>query len=137
MQYKLTFKDYNEALKQNKILGLKCGSCGNVNVPPCVVCCKCGSSELDTCELKGSGTIQTYTVIKVAPENREPEVPYIIVLVELEEGPWIMGNLGGVKPEEVTMAVMGKKVTMEKASVYAGDKYSWGDLARPLFTLLN
>lgn len=135
MQYKLTFKEYNEALKQNKLLGLKCNTCGSVNVPPRLSCQNCSSTDMDIMELKRNGTIQTFTVINVAPENRESEVPYIVVLVELDEGPWIMGNLGGIKPEEATMSIIGKKVLAEKAAVYAGDKYSWGELARLVFTL--
>ncbi|MCX6005411.1 MAG: DUF2520 domain-containing protein [Chloroflexi bacterium] len=130
MQFKLTFKEYNEALKQNKILGLKCNNCGSINLPPRITCQNCSSPELEILELNGRGTIQTYTVINVAPENREQEVPYIVVLVELEEGPWIMGNLGGIKPEEITVEIMGKKVIMEKASVYSGDKYSWGKMMK-------
>jgi uncharacterized OB-fold protein len=135
MPYKLTFKEYNEALKQNKFLGLKCNACGTVNVPPRLMCQNCSSSDMDVLELKGKGIIQTFTVINVAPEGRESEVPYIVVLVELDEGPWIMGNLGGIKPEEATIGIIGKKVLMGKAAVYAGDKYSWGELARPVFTL--
>jgi uncharacterized OB-fold protein len=56
------------------------------------------------------------------------------VLAELDEGPWIMGNLTGVDPNKVTMDIMGKKVKMGHA-VFPGDKYSAGDGARPLFSL--
>ncbi len=38
MEYKLTFKGYNEALKENKLLGLKCQECGTITVPPKMVC---------------------------------------------------------------------------------------------------
>ena len=34
MEYKLTFKEYNEALKKNTLLGLKCKECGTITVPP-------------------------------------------------------------------------------------------------------
>jgi len=34
MEHKLTFGEYNEALKQDKIIGLKCESCGAIIVPP-------------------------------------------------------------------------------------------------------
>ena len=84
-------------------------------------------------ELGGKGTIQTFTVVNVAPENREQEIPYIVVLVEMDEGPWLMGNLGGIKPEEANMGLMGKKVAMEKAAVYAGDKYQLGRTGQAVF----
>ena len=134
MEHKLNFKQYSEALKQNKLLGLKCKQCGNIIVPPKIVCGNCAGTELDITELSGEGKIQTFTTVFVAPEGREGECPYVIVLVELDEGPWIMGNLTGVDPNKVTMEIMGKKVKMGHA-VFAGDKYSAGDAARPLFSL--
>jgi uncharacterized OB-fold protein len=134
MEHKLTFKDYNEALKQNKLLGLKCKQCGTMTVPPKIVCGNCASADLDIVELGGKGKIQTFTTVFVPPEGREGECPYVIVLVELDEGPWIMGNLTGIDPNKVTMDIMGKKVKMGHA-VFPGDRYSAGDAARPLFSL--
>lgn len=134
MEHKLSFKEYNEALKQNKLLGLKCRKCGAVTVPPRIACSKCTSTELDVTELSGKGTIQTFTTVFVPPEGREPESPYVIVVVELDEGPWLMGNLTGVDPKSVAMDIMGKRVKMGHA-VFPGDKYSAGDAARPLFSL--
>ena len=134
MEYKLAFKDYNEALKKNKLLGLKCNSCGTITVPPKMVCRQCTSPDMDIVALSGKGKIQTFTTVFVAPEGREDECPYMIVLVELDEGPWIMGNLAGTDPNEATMQLIGKRVKMGH-EVFSGDKYSAGDAARPLFSL--
>jgi uncharacterized OB-fold protein len=135
MEHKLKFKDYNEALKQNKLLGLKCKQCGQISANPRIACAKCGSTDLEIIELKGKGKIQTFTSIFVAPEGRESECPYVVTLVELEEGPWIMGNLLGIDPKEATLDIIGKKVKMSSTGVFSGDKYSAGDIARPLFSL--
>ena len=89
MEYKLTFNDYNEALKKNRLVGLKCHECGAITVPPKMVCQKCTSPDMDIIELSGQGKIQTFTTVYIASEERQNEVPYIIVLVELDEGPWI------------------------------------------------
>jgi uncharacterized OB-fold protein len=132
MEYKLTFKDYNEALKQNKLLGLKCQDCGAITVPPKMACHKCTGNNLEITELKGKGKIKTFTTVNVASEGREDEVPYTIVLVELEEGPWIMGNLD-IEPEKATMEIVSKRVKMGY-KVFPGDKYSAGDGARPFFS---
>jgi uncharacterized protein len=138
MEYKLTFKEYNEALKENKLLGLKCQDCGSITIPPKMVCRKCTSPNLEVVQMKGNGKIQTFTTVNVASEGREDECPYIIVLVELEEGPWIMGNLTGIEPEKATMeALIDKKVTMEKGETFSGDKYSAGEGARPLFKIAS
>jgi len=136
MEHKLIFKDYNEALKQNKLLGLKCQACGAITVPPKMVCRQCTSPDMEVVELKGSGKIRTFTTVFVASEGREDEVPYTIVMVELDDGPWIMGNLDGIDPKEASMELVGKKVKMGH-KVFPGDKYSAGEGARPLFSLVN
>ena len=82
-------------------------------------------------ELKGSGTIKTFTRVNVTSEGREGEVPYTIVMVGLDEGPWIMGNLD-IDPDKATVEIIGKRVGMG-FKVFEGDKYSAGDGARPFF----
>ena len=136
MEDKLTFNEYNDALKENKILGLKCQDCGFITVPPKMVCRKCTSSNMEVVEMKTTGKIQTYTTVNVASEGREDEVPYIIVIVELDDGPWIMGNLGDIDATQATMELGGKKVKMGH-QVFAGDKYSAGESTRPLFSLTS
>jgi uncharacterized OB-fold protein len=136
MEHKLIFKDYNEALKQNKLLGLKCRSCGAITVPPKMVCRQCASPDMEVAELGGNGKVKTFTTVYVASEGREDEVPYIIVMVELDEGPWVMGNLDGIDPKQATTELIGRKVKMGHR-VFPGDKYSAGEGARPLFSLIN
>jgi hypothetical protein len=133
VEYKLTFKEYNEALKKDKLLGLKCKECGKINVPPKMVCGQCTSLDMEVVELSGKGNIQTFTTVFVAPEGREAEAPYTIVMVELDEGPWIAGNLIDIDPGKVTMELIGKRVKLGH-KVFPGDKYSAGDMARPLFS---
>jgi uncharacterized OB-fold protein len=134
MEHKLIFKDYSEALKQNRLLGLKCRACGAITVPPKMVCRQCASPDMAIMELKGSGKIITFTTVYVAAEGREAEIPYVIVMVELADGPWIMGNLEGIDPKTTSMELIGKKVKMG-SKVFAGDKYSAGESARPVFSL--
>ena len=133
MEQKLIFKDYSAALKKNKLLGLKCNDCGAITIPPKMACWKCASPNMEVTELSGKGKIQTFTTIYVAPEGRENEVPYIVALVELDEGPWIMGNLVEMEPSKTTMDIIGKRVSMGH-KVFCGDRYSAGDATRPLFS---
>ena len=135
MEYPLTFDSYNKALKKNKLMGIRCTACKTVTAPPRMVCPKCGGTAFETVELAGKGTIKTFTTNFVAAEGRECEAPYTIVLVELDEGPWIMGNLMVVDPAVVTMEIIGRKVVMGKLGpkVFPGDKFSAGDGARPYF----
>jgi len=136
VEYKLTFKEFNNALKKDKLLGLKCSQCSSITVPPKMVCRQCASPELEVVEMIGKGTIKTFTTVNVAAEGREAEVPYTIVMVELEEGPWLMGNLIDIDPSKATMELIGRKVEMGH-KVFPGDKYSAGDMARPLFHFVS
>ena len=134
MEHALIYKDYNEALKDNRILGVKCASCGAVTTPPKMACPNCEGADLAVHQLQGEGKIRTFTTVYVAAEGREDEVPYVIVIVEMAEGPWIMGNLDGVDPAATGMDLIGQAVTMNGSRVFPGDAYS-GDGARPLFRL--
>jgi len=59
--------------------------------------------------------------------------PYTIVMVELDEGPWIMGNLIDIAPDKVNMELIGKEVKLGH-KVFPGDTYSDGEAARPQFS---
>jgi hypothetical protein len=136
MEYKLPFQEYHKALIKNRLLGLKCKECETVTCPPQMSCSHCAGFELDVVELSGRGKIRTYTTIFVAPEGRESEAPYIIVLVELEEGPWIMGNLFDMDPLRASLEMVGRTVELG-ARIFPGDKYSDGPAARPVFRFTN
>ena len=135
MKYKIDFRTYSEALKRNQLLGLKCQGCGAVTCPPTLVCQQCTVSDQEIIELSGKGEIKTFTTTHVAPLGREVEAPYMIVIVALEEGPWITGNLTDMDPAKVNMDIIGRKVTL-RHKVFPGDIYSSGEAARPLFDLL-
>jgi len=135
VEYKLTFKDYANALTKGKLLGLKCKDCGNITVPPKMTCQECAGTNLDIVELGKRGKIVTFTVVNVAPEGRQNEVPYIIALVKLDEGPWIMGNLSDIDPARASMDLIDKEVKLG-FRVFPGDKYSPGDQARPVFSFV-
>lgn len=143
MKYKLTFKNYSDALKKdNKLLGLKCNECDKFTCPPKMTCQECGSTDLDIVALSGKGKVVTFTVNYVPGQGREVEVPILIVMVKLDEGPWITGNLVDVDPNQATIeSLIGKRVKMSpRSKVYPGDLYSSGKEAeggeaRPTFVL--
>jgi uncharacterized protein len=110
----ISVKEYLAALAGNRLLGLKCKACGFITAPPRLACRRCGGYDSEMVELTGRGKIATFTVIHVPTESRRGKPPYLVVLVELEEGPWIMGNLQGVDPSTATFDLMDKKVSMIK-----------------------
>ena len=86
------FKEFFDVLLNGRIIGYRCRECGEIICPPKSVC-RCGSREFERVELSGRGRIVSYTVTYVAPAGYDGEVPYVVALVELDEGPWIVGRL--------------------------------------------
>jgi uncharacterized OB-fold protein len=124
MEYKLTYEQYQQGLEQGKLLGLKCKRCDAVTFPPMAVCRECSGTDCEVTQLKGEGTLRTFTVVRVAPEGMKP--PYVVAMAELDEGPWVMGNLIGTNPNEADMSLMGQRVRLG-TRVVAGDTYAAGD----------
>jgi uncharacterized OB-fold protein len=133
MKYKIDFRTYSDSLKKNKLLGLKCLTCGTITCPPTMVCQECAGTDQEIIEMSGKGEIVTFTTTYVAPLGRETEAPYTIVMVKLEEGPWITGNLIDIDPARVNMDIVGRNVILGH-KVYPGDLYAPGEAARPLFS---
>lgn len=134
MEYKLDFQTYSSALSKNQLLGLKCTGCNTITCPPKMTCESCAGTRLEIVELAGTGKITTFTTTYVAPLGREVEAPYTIVMVALDEGPWIAGNLIDIDPSRADMGLIGRKVKLGH-KVFPGDMFSDGAAARPLFSL--
>ncbi len=133
-EYKLTADRYFEALKEDKLLGLKCNDCGKYTVPPKIVCQECSGSNIEVVEMKGEGVIKTYTVVRVPQEGQESQAPIPIALVTLDEGPCIMGRISNIAPDELSLDVIGRRVEVGHM-VIPGDKYAHRDGVIPAFTV--
>ncbi len=131
----ISVKEYIAALKENRLLGLKCRECGFVTSPPRLTCRKCSGQNLAVTELSGKGKITTFTSVYIPPESHRGRAPYLVILVELNEGPWIMGNLDGVDPSTATMELISKNVKLQKRLI-SGEKNPSADVS-PLFILEN
>ncbi|MCS5694721.1 Zn-ribbon domain-containing OB-fold protein [Desulfofundulus thermocisternus] len=134
MNYPLTYKQFYEGLKEGKLLGLQCRSCGAYTAPPKICCAECTGTDLEVVELSGRGEIKTFTVIRVAPEGFE--APYIVAMAEMEEGPWLLGNLEGVEPDRAAMDLIGKKVKVGH-KVIPPVRYSAGEGVAVTFLLAD
>jgi len=121
MAYRLTFETYQKGLENGRFLGIQCRDCNAVSFPPQGVCRACSGVHLDVCELKGDGILRTFTVIRVAPEGKK--APYVVAMVELDEGAWVLGNLVDIHPDDVHMGLMGRRVKLGSRLVN-GDTYS-------------
>ncbi|MFZ2070609.1 MAG: OB-fold domain-containing protein [Halobacteriota archaeon] len=132
----LTYAEYEEGLKEGKLLGLKCAACGGITCHPMPVCQWCSDRRQEKVELSGEGEVTTFTVIRVASEGFEAEVPYIPCLVRTKEGPAIIGRLD-FDAEHISQDVIGKSVKMSGAHTYNGDKFFSGVHVCPVFKIVE
>lgn len=74
-----------------------------------------GKRNLQWKETSGKGQLYSYTVTHVPAAGFENKAPYLVGLIELDEGVRIIGNLINVKPEDVKIG-MRVRVAWEKLS---------------------
>ena len=90
------------AARAHKLKIQKCTSCGNHWFPPSEHCPECLSADHDWIEASGRGRVFSFvTYQRLYNKGWEGEVPYVVALVELEEGPRLLSNLTGIAPENV------------------------------------
>lgn len=89
-----------EGLKRGELLAQRCASCGTLRHPPRPMCGSCRSLEWKEERLTGRGEVYSF-VLHHYPEVPSFEIPYVVALVQLEEGLRIISNVVGVAPSEV------------------------------------
>jgi len=91
-----------EATKDNKLLIQQCDDCGARQFFPQSYCRNCLAENLGWIEATGRGKVYTYTIVNRPPTVRfQEDVPYVVALIELEEGVRMMSNVVGIDPEAV------------------------------------
>ena len=77
----------------------RCDDCGVWRHPPRILCGHCGSSHWQWTAASGRGVVYTWTVTHQAlVPPFAGDVPYAVVVVELEEGPRLVTAIRGVEP---------------------------------------
>lgn len=74
-----------------------CPECGNLRHPPGPMCPSCGSEKPDYVVASGRGTVFSF-VVHHAPQVPGKTLPFVVALVELEEGVRMLGELVDVDP---------------------------------------
>ena len=64
------------AIKEGRLLGQGCEECGRVYIPSRGSCPRCAKPTSREVEVKDTGTVVTYSVVRVPSSNIEVELPY-------------------------------------------------------------
>jgi len=91
-----------EATRQGRLLLQWCTACERPVWYPREVCPACLGSTLEWRESQGRGVVYAYTVEHKA-QTRALEAPYVVALVELDEGVRLLSNVVGRRPERVAV----------------------------------
>ena len=99
-----------------------CADCGQRFLPPGPCCPRCWSTQLAPHEVSGRGRIFSFAVYRRTYHPATP-APYVVALVELDEGPRLISNIVGCAPEEVAVD-MPVEVRFEEADDFTLPRFA-------------
>ena len=109
-------KPYWDSCRRGDLVIQKCDDCNKYQFYPRGICSNCWSNNIQWVKSTGRGTIWTYTVTY---QNRTlgfaQDVPYILALVELDEGVKMFTNIVECETSNVQIG-MPVEVTFVQAS---------------------
>jgi len=102
----LISKPFWDGLREEKLLVQRCRSCGRLQHYPRPHCIVCLSQELEWAPMSGKGTVYSFTIVRRAAHPAfAADVPYVLAVIELQEGPHVTGNVVGTPPEAVRIGM--------------------------------
>jgi len=94
-------REFWAAAARGELVVQECPACGHRQFYPRLACTVCGATP-GWLACSGRGVVHTFTVIR--QNHAKPfrnELPYVVAVVELEEGPRMMGNVVDCPVEDV------------------------------------
>jgi hypothetical protein len=121
-----TSASFQEYLKQKKLMGARCQSCGTLFLPPRPMCNHCFGEDLIWEELSGEGKLTAFTTIHIAPTamieaGYGRDNPYCSGIVKLKDGVSISAQILGVDVDHPENINIGCKLEVEFLERQVGD----------------
>jgi uncharacterized OB-fold protein len=98
-------KPYWEAARRHELHVQRCVGCGEHFFYPRGACPRCLDARLEWRRVSGRGRLHTFTVVYRGLRDFPLGTPYVIAIVELDEGPRVMTNLVGVAPDPAALRI--------------------------------
>lgn len=93
-------KPYWDGLKERKLMLPRCEDCGKAFFYPRSFCPHCHSRRIAWIQASGKGRLYSF---EIAYQSLNPafkiKPPYILAMIELEEGPRMLANLINIEPD--------------------------------------
>ena len=96
---------YWSAAAEGRLLFQQCTACGHRQFYPRAMCTAC-AGEPAWVEAAGRGTVHTFTVIRQNwSDPFKSQLPYVVVMVDLDEGVRMMAGLTDCEPGDVRIGM--------------------------------
>ena len=90
-----------QAAREGRLAIQQCPSCSKFEWPPRRRCSAC-NRETEWRDVSGNGTVASYSVVhRAVNPDLESEIPYVMAMVDLDEGVRLLTNLVDCDPETV------------------------------------
>jgi len=99
---------WREIQPRYNFIGDRCGICGKVYFPGRLICPTCHRESLGKMErkkLSGKGEVVSFTVVHEAPSNLENQVPYVLAIIQLEEGVRLTAQIIDCETSDIKMGM--------------------------------
>lgn len=115
-----------DACRSHRLVIQQCTKCGKTRFPPTAYCPQCHAKEHEWIESRGRGRVYSWIVVEhpIPADVYRGDVPYVVALIDLDEGVRIVSNVVECDPYAVT-ADMPVQVRFDDVS---------DDLTLPRFT---
>ena len=113
------------------LLGMRCLDCGVSVFGQATFCQACSSARLEPVDLGRTGTLYSYTIVRVPPEGWPGPVPYVLGEVELPEGPHVLAEVIDVAHEDLRIDMRMRLALQEVGSSESGPAlmvYKWAPM---------
>jgi uncharacterized OB-fold protein len=105
-----------DGCNRGELLFQRCGACGRATHTPAYICAHCTSPALTWERSAGTGSVYSWTTVW-RPQMPAFEVPYVAIIVDLDEGWQFLSNLIGCEVDDVEV---GMRVEVEFHPVEGG-----------------
>lgn len=95
---------YWDGCRKGVLLLQHCVDCGELQFYPRIICSSCGGGNLDWQASSGKGAVASFTIVQRGITAAYP-APYMVALIDLEEGPRMMSSLIDVAAEDVRVGL--------------------------------
>lgn len=97
-------RPYWDGTRREELLVQRCDDCGGYTHTPALLCAHCCSRSLEWVRSTGTGTVYSWTSVW-RPQTPEFTVPYVPLIVDMDEGWQMLANLVDCTVDDVRVGM--------------------------------